>query len=376
MHIQRAGEELLHTLIYDNDGYLDLFIANAKRHDAPSVLFRNNGDGTFFDVSANAGLNIIDDTVKSSWIDYDNDGYMDLTIAFSKKSWDRGEICIYRNMQNGTFKKTMTFKGLIYAWGDYDNDGYYDLLVTIPPRTSIKGYKFNMLARIFRGSIKLYENKGNGEFVEVSSKTGFKNEMGGDKAVFFDYDNDGDIDIYMNTYDIEKDILIDTIFMNNGDKTFTNVTEKTGMIQEIRGKGCSAAYADYNNDGFLDLFLTNDKEMYIVWDPLKERRKGQNVLYKNRGSNNRWVKLKLIGTKSNREGLGVQITLYAGDKMQYRQATGGMEGYSQHSSVIHFGLGKAVRADRIEIAWPNKNKTVLTNVSANQMLAIKELARQ
>ncbi|MBI4707251.1 MAG: CRTAC1 family protein [Candidatus Omnitrophica bacterium] len=354
---------------YDNDGFLDLFMANGKRSDAPSVLFRNNGDGTFSDVTVKAGLDFVDEPVEASWTDYDNDGYMDLTVSFNRGHRDTWEISIFRNMRDGTFKKVMTFNGLRYAWGDYDNDGDYDLFITAPPRMYIGKYDFSVFPYIFRGFDKLYENTGGGQFIDVSDKTGFRIEMGGNKAVFFDYDNDGDLDIYLLVDDPSGANLNDIIFENNGDKTFTNVVKKIGLIQDFNGKGCSVTNADYNNDGFLDLFLTNGRR---IWDDKYEAKAGSNVLYENKGNMNHWLKLKLFGTTSNRDAIGAQIRLYAGNMMQYRQSTGGMEGYSQHSSIIHFGLAKSIVVDKIEIVWPSSKRSVLTNINADQIIEVKE----
>ena len=99
---------------------------------------------------------------------------------------------------------------------------------------------------------------------------------------------------------------------------------------------------------------------------------GPHVLYKNKGNNNHWLKLRLRGAKSNRDGIGARVRLYAGNKVQYRQSNGGMEGYSQHSRIIHFGIGDATIVDKIEIIWPSKNISVLTNIKTDQMLDVKE----
>ena len=350
---------------YNNDGYLDLFVANRKRDDAPSVLFENNHDGTFSDVSVDAGLNIVDNLVEASWVDYNIDGFMDLTITIYRKHL-KGEVVIYRNLQNGTFRKSLTFYGRTYAWGDYDDDGDLDIFISNPPRLYVWRYELAALSKIFRGFNKLYENVGHGKFVDVSGKAGFQKEMGGDKAVFFDYDNDGDQDIYLLISGTKSKNINDIIFKNNGDKSFINVTEDIGLVQNFSGSGCGVAYSDYSNNGFQDIFLTNGK-----WSWAGEE-VGPYVLYKNKGNNNHWLKIKLIGTKSNRDGIGSQIKLYIGDQIQYRQNNGGMEGYIQNSNLIHFGLGKATRADKIEIIWPSGLTTSISEIRANQTLVIRE----
>jgi hypothetical protein len=356
---------------YNNDGYLDLFMSNGKRKDASSVLFKNNGDGSFSNVSVESKLNIVDNLTEASWVDYDNDGFMDLTTV-SFRRFRKWEIDIYKNSQNGTFEKTKTFYGWTYAWGDYDNDGDLDLFISKPPRVYILGYEFSVLSKLFRGFNKLYENIGKGRFIDISDKAGFKKEMGGDKAVFFDYDNDGDLDIYLLVSGTKSKNINDMIFKNNGDKTFTNITKEIALTQNFKGRGCGVAYADYNNDGFLDLFLTNGRYNYRARNEIKSHSAGPYVLYKNKYNNNHWLKIRLIGTKSNRDGIGAQIKLYLGDRVQYRQNTGGMDGYVQHSNMIHFGLGNLKSIDKIEVKWPSGSVSNMTNIKSNQTLVIRE----
>jgi hypothetical protein len=357
---------------YNNDGYLDLFVANFMRDDAPSVLFRNNGNGTFSDVSVESGLNIIDDVSEASWCDYDNDGFMDLTVIKGRK-YRKNEITIYKNLQNGTFKKTKTFYGWTYVWGDYDNDGDLDIFISVPPRTYVKIYKrafeFSPLAHIFRGFNKLYENMGNGQFIDVSEKAGFKNKKGGDKVIFFDYDNDGYLDIYLLVSGTKNKNINDMIFKNNGNKTFTNITKEIAMIQNFSGRGYGVAYGDYNNDGLLDLFLTNGGNRWM-YDRGKDS--GPYILYENRASDNHWLKIKLIGTKSNRDGIGARVILYLKNQLLYRHNNGGMEGYIQNSSIIHFGLGDAPNIKRIEVIWPSGYISSMANVNLDQTIIIKE----
>jgi hypothetical protein len=272
-------------------------------------------------------------------------------------------------MGDGTFKKARAFSGRSYIWGDYDNDGDMDLLTINPPRVHILSYEFDILSRFFKGFIRLYENRGDNLFLEVSEQTGFKNKMGGEKAIFFDYDNDGDLDIYLLVGGTKRKNINDILFRNNGDKTFTDVTKAVGLNQSFSGRGCGVAFSDYNNDGFLDLFLTNGKgrEPYV---PGKEA--GPYVLYKNRGNSNHWLKIKLIGTKSNRDGIGAQLELHTGNQVQYRQNNGGMEGYIQNSKLIYFGLANTKVVDKLEIVWPSGSKKIVSNLQADQLLVITE----
>jgi hypothetical protein len=355
---------------YNSDGYLDLFIANDKRDDAPSALFKNNSDGTFTEVAVGSGLNIIDHLLEASWVDYDNDGFMDLTSVCYRKR-HQWEISIYRNLQNGTFKKTETFWGSTYAWGDYDNDGDMDLFISSTPRVQVLGYEFSQLSLLFKGDNKLFENIGRGKFIDVSDKVGISKEMGGNKAIFFDFDNDGFLDIYLLVSGTIDNNINDMIFRNKGDKTFGNITREINLVQNFKGRGCGVAYADYDNDGFLDLFLTNGQGPYRD-DYIMGRDAGTYVLYKNNGNNNRWLKIKLTGRKSNRDAIGARITLNLGGHRQYRQDNGGMEGLVQNSNVIHFGLGNADVVDEIEVKWPSGATTRMTKIKSNQTLLVSE----
>ncbi len=213
------------------------------------------------------------------------------------------------------------------------------------------------------------ENMDNGQFIDVSDKVGFINEMGGNKAIFFDYDNDGDLDIYLLISGTKGKNINDIIFENNGNKTFTNATKKIALIQDFKGKGHGVAYADYNNDGFVDLFLTNGGSHGSV--EIGEDA-GPYVLYMNNPNNNHWLKINLIGAKSNRDGIGARVRLYVGNQLQYRQNNGGMEGYVQHNKTIHFGIGNATRVDKIKIIWPSGYVSTITNIKSDQTLEIKE----
>jgi hypothetical protein len=272
-------------------------------------------------------------------------------------------------MGDGTFQQIQSFSGRSYVWGDYDNDGDMGLLISNPPRVHVLNYEIDILSSFFKGFIKLYENTGGGRFSDVSVQSGFENKMGGHKAIFFDYDNDGDLDSYLLVSGTKSNNINDVIFRNNGDKTFSDVTEATGLNQDFAGRGAGVAFGDYNSDGYLDLFLTNGKarEPYV---PGKEA--GPYVLYKNKGNSNHWLKIKLVGTKSNRDGIGARIKLQTGNKVHYRQNNGGMEGYIQNSSMIHFGLGNAAVADKIEVHWPSGSVTEISNIQADQLFSIQE----
>jgi hypothetical protein len=242
----RYGPAGISVVDYDNDGYYDLFIPDGVE----SKLFRNKGDGTFEDVTAKAGLAGLDGVSVGLFADYDNDGFKDFFVSRTFKPNQ-----LFHNNGNGTFTEVTKKAGIgedccttVASWGDYDNDGYLDLYVGryLDPRESIPTtfYARNGLPN------QLYHNNGDGTFTNVTEKAGV-GELGlclG--TVFGDYDNDGYPDIY-----VVNDFGRKTLYHNNGNGTFTDVTVKSGTL--AYGAGMSASMADYDNDGKLDIYSTN-----------------------------------------------------------------------------------------------------------------------
>ncbi len=242
----RYGPAGISVVDYDNDGFYDIFIPDGVE----SKLFRNKGDGTFEDVTAKAGLAGLDGVSVGLFADYDNDGYKDFFVSrtFNPKHF-------FHNNGNGTFTEVTKKAGIgedccttVASWGDYDNDGFLDLYVGryLDPRESIPTtfYARNGLPN------QLYHNNGDGTFTNVTEKAGV-GELGlclG--TVFGDYDNDGYPDIY-----VVNDFGRKTLYHNNGNGTFTDVTVKSGTL--AYGAGMSASMADYDNDGKLDIYSTN-----------------------------------------------------------------------------------------------------------------------
>ena len=358
---------------YDNDGYLDLYVANyldygkLPRGDEvffpydwygqSNVLLLNKGDGGFIDVTESArvggGFHL---TLGASFADYDSDGDLDIYLAN-----DTNQNILYRNNSDGTFTNTNgtdershtgdTRGGMGITWGDYDNDGDLDLFVT------------NWLDE----NNVLYRNNSDGTFTDVSAQSGiFESGLGKTcwGTEFFDYDNDGDLDLFIACGHIdpatwESSSQSDIFLENNGNGTFTDISESVGIRSVPNGTGRGLAVGDYDNDGDLDLLVVNCGEGA--------------VLFRNDGGNqNNWLKILTIGKTSNRNGIGARIELTAGKSRQIREVISGSSYLSQSSLEIEFGLGKASVVDQIRILWPSGSKQTLTDINVNQKLVITE----
>ncbi|MBI3895883.1 MAG: CRTAC1 family protein [Acidobacteria bacterium] len=242
----RYGPAGITAVDYDNDGYYDLFIPDGVE----SKLFRNRGDGTFEDVTAAAGLSGLDGVSVAVFADYDNDGYKDLFVS---RTFQPNQL--FHNNGDGTFTDVTKEAGIgedscttVASWADYDNDGYLDLYVGryLDPRKCIPT---TFYARNGEPN-QLYHNNGDGTFTNVTHKAGV-GEIGlclG--TVWGDYDDDGYPDLY-----VVNDFGRNTLYHNNGDGTFTDVTIRTNTL--AYGAGMNASIADYNNDGKLDIYVTN-----------------------------------------------------------------------------------------------------------------------
>jgi len=339
---------------YDKDGHLDLLLGNLR---TDLVLYKNNGDGTFADITVPAGLRKLEYT-ECAFADYDNDGFPDIFCVAAIAHRSIPDLLI-RNNGNGTFKKTSRagilplYNGRSIAWGDYNNDGYLDLFISRGTESPVKQ--------------TLYKNNGDGTFTDVTDQAGLGNLSNNRAAAWGDFDNDGYLDLYVVNSGSDIDGKgPNYLFRNNQDGTFTDVAASAGVEDLVDSRGRGAAWGDYDNDGFLDLFVTNgeDNTEFIM---------GPHILYHNEGNGNNWLTIKLVGTTSNRQGLGAKVTIQVGATIQYREVNGSSGHFlSQGAEPVHFGLGQATVVDQVTINWPSGINQILTNISADQELTVTE----
>jgi uncharacterized repeat protein (TIGR01451 family) len=330
---------------YDNDGYLDLFVGSYFET-LFNQLYHNNGDGTFTKVTNNPIVNEASATVTGVWGDYNNDGLPDLFVA-NARGFNNS---LYRNTGNGTFQKITT--GAIVtdggtsvgaSWGDYDNDRDLDLFVA--NAGGINNF--------------LYRNNGNGTFTKITSGSIVNDGGQSHGSAWADFDSDGDLDLF-----VANDGHSNFLYRNDGGGNFTKITEGPAVNSNAKSFGC--AWADYDRDGDPDLFVAN-------------RDNQQNLLFKNeKGTCNNRINIKLIGSRSNRSAIGAKVfvkaTIDSASVWQMREVTaqsgGGTGGQSDLRAT--FGLGNATMIDSITVLWPSGYRQVLTNQLVNQFLTITE----
>lgn len=388
---------------YDHDGYVDLFVGNyfspvnifnpetprffpesfeTANNGGGVTVFHNNGNGTFTEVSEKIGIRVSGWTLDLGHGDANNDGWDDLYVAC-----DFGTDRFFVNNGNGTFAdKTETAigfdtkKGMNSDWGDFDNDGLLDIYVT------------NITDDYMREGNFLWHNNGNLTFSDVSRETGTYNTGWGWGAKFFDYDNDGWLDLYVvngwvsaGNQDYVPDIFqmitkpgIDfadarnwppmgnkslsgyekkRLFHNEGGQMFKDEAARHGLDSIRDGRGIGVA--DLDNDGRLDLFVANaNSEPYLY----------HNIL----PPGPHWAEFVLEGTKSNRFGVGAQLRVTTGGKTYLRFVNGGNGFASQCTYRVHFGLAKQDSIERLEIRWPSGAGQVFEKLAADHIYKIVE----
>jgi hypothetical protein len=351
---------------YDQDGFLDLFVTTFDLNaNSRCFLYRNNRDGSFSSVTGNALVTDFASSTGIGWADYDNDGKIDLFVSGGRGTSSASPTApnrLYHNNGDGTFTRIISgsiVTDLGYckncAWGDYDNDGLLDLLV-------INGYgKQNFL----------YHNDGGGAFTRVLTGP-IVSEVGNNfvSGAWGDYDNDGFLDLYVTDEGTSAltPTVINSLYHNNGDGTFTKVTTGSPVNEYSDSLGC--CWVDYDNDGFLDLFASRgDKRGSFLF---------HNNL-PNTGNTNAWLTVRLLGTVSNRAAIGARVQVkafYRGQsRWQLRQITGG-GGISGHNELqANFGLGDAAIVDTLRIEWPSGTVQEFRNVAPKQILTISEPPR-
>jgi len=388
---------------YNNDGYQDLYITRLGFYVGMGVLFRNNGDGTFTDVTEKAGLKIWGPGFTATWVDYDCDGHLDLFVAnnlgglFERKTPNR----LFHNNGDGTFTDVTEKAGLATiwptigaAWGDYNNDGYPDLFLS------------NAM-----GLSQIYRNNRNGTFTDVSAQAGITESCIGASAFWIDYNNDGLLDIVQWSWSDHEDVihtmrhgegpadgLPHRIYQNNGDGTFTMRNREIGLT------GCfgsmSGNAGDFNNDGYLDLVLGNgsprmdrlEPPILLEFDGKRFRNttfaaglpfygKGHGATLADLFGDGRlsiliaaggaypgdlltmrvfcpkrlpgnYLNVRCVGVKSNRSAIGARLRLMAGGRAQYREISGGSN-FGCLPFEQHFGLEDTAAVDSLEIRWPS-----------------------
>jgi hypothetical protein len=365
---------------YDNDSDLDILATSFHRPGGggTNILYRNNGNLTFTDVAAQSGLDrpLIENRT-AAWADFNGDGWMDVFITQTDG--------LYKNNGDGTFTDVTAAAGIINAsvdvqngaWGDYDNDGDLDLYVALGVengRESSEGIVDRLLQLDTEDPDEvtttiplteqkegiLYRNNGDGTFTDVTTQSGAINQAGALGIAWEDYDNDGYLDLYIVNSD--PPLLANRLFRNNGDGTFTDKAAEAGVeAKPGEGRGSDASFFDYDNDGFPDLFVCNGAGTTV----------GPYLLYRNNGNSNKWLKVELRARQSNRSGIGAKILLTAGGKTQFREYTG-QHYMSQNYIPIQFGLGQATSVASLTITWPSGTAQTLTNININQTITVAE----
>jgi len=425
---------------FDNDGYPDLFVLGYGR----CILYYNNADGTFTDVTAHAGVGNKGKWASSAaWFDYDNDGKLDLIIANyvdwtpENNYWcgDKGpemrSYChpdvyhpqpatLYHNNRDGTFTDVSLRSGIALKQGnglgvvtfDYDNDGWQDVFITNDHMPNFlfhnnrngtfeevgyaagvavgmdgqfeagmgtdaadltgNGHMDLIVTHLDQQLARVYQNAGDASFDDATfrSKLSYATfHMSGFGTRFMDYDNDGARDLFMANGHVLDNIERyqasvhyaepKLMFRNTGRGLFEDVSAQLGKDFLTPCVSRGAAVSDFDNDGDLDILVNNNGQ------PAQ--------LLRNDGGNaNHWLEIFLIGTHSNRDGVGARVKLVAGDLTLYDQRKGGMSYQSAQDPRLHFGLGQRANVNSIEITWPSGSVTKLTNLNSDQIIAVKE----
>ncbi|MBO6605594.1 FG-GAP-like repeat-containing protein [Psychroserpens sp.] len=334
---------------YDNDGYLDVFLSSKGATTdiiIPNFLYRNNGDGTFSDVSAAAGIDADShQTFCSVWIDINNDGWQDIYTS-TDKAYNLNQM--YRNNGDGTFTEigfasgtNLAFNAMTTTVGDYNNDGWIDIYVT-------NG-----------GNTALLVNNGDETFTDMAVLTGC--EHGGFTwgAVFMDADLDADLDLYVSSSLYNLPSINTSVFYEKLNTGAYQIPNNIGFIGDEKQSYCNAI-GDINNDGYPDLVVTNGNYQTVdVWQNMSS-------------TSNHWLKVSLEGTTSNRDGIGAYIEISVNGEQQYRQVQCG-EGYlTQNSSTEFFGVGQNTTIDYLKVTWPSGAVDMLNNIPADQLINVVE----
>ncbi len=411
---------------YDNDGYQDIFLSsNGWGGGGRLFLFHNEHGQRFTDVSKEAGLAGPLNAFGSSWSDYDNDGRADLAVATGIIDPAEGDrLRLFHNEGNGKFREvgqegglTQKARWISVCWGDYDGDGRQDLL-----------------ANSFNAGCFLFRNLGNGRFEDVSKRAGVSGVREAYTAEFFDYDNDGRLDLFVSTYpDGNLNSMIanrlsgvvvpadqrQMLLRNNGDGTFTDATESAGITGWYGAM--SSQVGDLDNDGFAEIVLgTGNPELDWTEPKLLFRNDGKghfvdvataaglvhfgmlhgiafadyddsgslgmfgsfggfywgtretSRLYRNLGAGNNALEVRLVGTRSNRDAIGARVCATVKSRKTFNWVNGGNGFGSLNSRIVHVGIGRDSKVDLLQIDWPGGSHQSFRDVPAGQRIEIVE----
>jgi hypothetical protein len=338
---------------YNNDGHLDVFLS-IRDDQFPNLLYKNNGDGTFTNVTIESGLETTGYySFCAAFFDYNNDGFQDIVVANDKYDFTN---LLYKNNGNGTFDNVSGVSGtgiemdaMSTTIGDYDGDGWLDIYITnsFPaPPGEVEGNVF-------------FRNNTDGTFSNVAVATGTQFNSNGWGAVFLDADNDANLDLYVSGEgDGTNGLLPSAFYKNNGDGTFS-IPTNAGFEDDIK-YSYSNAIGDVDNDGYPEIIVMNNNyENIFLWK-------------NNTPQNGNWLKVKLEGVSSNRMGVGSWIELSAGGNVTYNYTLCG-EGYlSQNSAYEFFGLGSNNIVDYVKVTWLSGAVDYIENININQAITIVE----
>ena len=360
---------------YNNDGFVDLYLCgefDPGRPDPRNLcrLYRNNGDGTFTDVAAEAGVLNQLWAKGAAWGDYDNDGDPDLYV-----SNDAAPNRLFRNNGDGTFTDVAPALGVTEPassfacwWWDYDNDGRLDLFVC----------DFgNRLSDVIRSHLgqptpgerpRLFHNEGPGGFRDVTKEAGLDRVLVCMGSNFGDIDNDGYLDMYLGTGRAEYRYLVPNIlFKNVGGRRFEDVTTSSGTGHLQKGHGIS--FADWDRDG--------DQDIFLEAGGATPGDRAHNALFLNPGHGNHWLTVRLVGTRTNRAAIGARLRVDVaisggGVESRYREVTSGSS-YGGNPFRLTVGLGQAASIPTLEVSWPtSRTHQVLRNLPIDREIEIVE----
>ena len=374
---------------YDRDGNLDLYVVNYIIFDIDEnpwcglkekgiraycepdnfpaqsdTLFRNNGDGTFTDVTKSAGIyNTTGKGLGVVWGDYNNDGAPDIYVAN-----DSTENLFYHNRGDGTFEEVgfmigvalsedgAAENGMGTAFGDWNNDGWFDLTVT----------------NYAQQTNTLYHNDADGFFTDATATTKTAQltyPYLGWATAFIDYDNDGYQDLFVANGHLHENLAElgqqgtygqrNLFFRNNYDGTFTEVSETLGPGMKLEDVSRGATFADYDSDGDIDIVVTNSNT-------------APRLLRNDGGNQKNWLQIRLIAKQGSTDAIGARVKIMTAELIQTREVRSG-DGYlSQRDLTLHFGIGDYEQIDSVEVQWQSGVKQLIKSVPANQVLSLKE----